>query len=496
MAGRDESARLQGMLSDLAGTVGEMGAGRDWGANAIRQIARPDNQARFRGEKFGLDNSENLMKMAQWSERNGYEDQAARYLTLGSGLREAEQKKLYGDQIAKGGVKMRALRNQIADMDSKIEKVGDPTDPGFSAPGLIVARDNLQNQLNTVISQLNTVGEESRYGVADAGTTAYQGLVTADLARTNAAIEMQTAQEELAALRAERNARLAKGRRVDSDILRYLTVDQWDSYGRAYSAARTNQDRIDVNERFGVINESNEENVLKGLDTGAKAGVTMIASRFSQMGEGKGGSITIGDLFADSFIGKFMNWDKNADPDARVFDSEVNDFFETINSDPELAKANNEAIAARLLLNPDYAEADLPTKRQMETEAFVNYYRETYPEFARAYAKDKAELTERARGLEVEAEDREADWLPGYNPDSEEGARRFNVWFESSRKIEPELTYQEAIDMWREKYKSSVAESPRPEPSGPPKMNKGGRAVAEPVPSEPTKTRFTNRAGR
>ena len=90
MAGRDESARLQGMLSDLAGTVGEMGAGRDWGANAIRQIARPDNQARFRGEKFGLDNSENLMKMAQWSERNGYEDQAKNYMALSYKQKEKE----------------------------------------------------------------------------------------------------------------------------------------------------------------------------------------------------------------------------------------------------------------------------------------------------------------------------------------------------------------------------------------------------------------------
>jgi hypothetical protein len=306
---------------------------------------------------------------------------------------------------------------------------------------------------------------------------------------------MQTADEELAALRAERNARLAKGTRATPDTLRYLTEDQWDSYARSYASAITNQDRIDVNERFGAINESNEANVLKGLDAGAKAGVTMVASRFSQIGEGKGGSITLGDLFADSFIGKFLNWDKNADPEARIFDSATNDFFEQINSDSELAKANNEAIAARLMLNPDYAEADLPTKRQMETEAFINYYRETYPEFARAYAKDKAELTERAKGLEVEAKDAAAGWLPGYDPNGD-GARKFNVWFESARATDPELTYAEAYEMWEEKYRSSVAEPPRPEPAGAPDMNKAGRQIAKPEPSEPTKTRFSNRTGR
>ena len=90
MAGRDESAKLQGMLSELAATVGEMGAGRDWGANAIRQIARPDKQAMFRGEEFNLDNSANLMKMAQWAERNGYEDKAKQYMALGYKEKERE----------------------------------------------------------------------------------------------------------------------------------------------------------------------------------------------------------------------------------------------------------------------------------------------------------------------------------------------------------------------------------------------------------------------
>jgi hypothetical protein len=493
MAGTDQSARLQGLLSGIADSVGGLGAGGDWTSNAIRNIARPE---------IDTADSRSVMSYADWARRNGYADEASKYLTLGATLQNTEQKKAYGDQVATGSVQMRALRGRIAEMDSKIEEVGDPADPMFSAPGLVVARDNLQGKLDTLISDINAAGESSRFGVADAGTKAYQAIVTEELATTKSALEMQTASEELIALRAERNKRLADGKRVNSDILRYLTKDQWDSYARSYAGARTNQDRIDVNERFGAINESNETNVLKGLDGGAKAGLAMIASRFSQMGEGKnllpfgeGGTITLGDLFGDSFIGKFLGWDKNADPEARIFDSATNDFFESINSVPELAKANNEAIAARLMLNPDYAEADLPTKRQMETEAFINYYRETYPEFARAYASDKAELTERAKGLEVEAEDRAADWLPGYDPNGD-GARKFNVWFESARATDPELTYAEAIDMWEEKYRSSVAEPPRPEPAGAPDMNKAGRQIRQPEPSEPTKTRFSNRAGR
>lgn len=487
MAGSDQSARLQGLLSGIADSVGGLGAGGEWTSNAIRNAARPE---------IDLANSASINQYADWARRNGYADEASKYLTLGSTLQNAEQKKLYGDTVARGTNEMRTLRSRLGEINAKIQEVGNPADPGFSAPGLIVARDNLQNKLDTLVDNVNSAGEDSRFGVADAGTKAYQALITEEFATEKAGLEMMTAQEELLAQRAERNARLAKANPVNDDTLRHLTEDQWKSYARAYAAARTNQDKIDVNERFGVINESNEANVLKGLETGAKAGVAMVAERLSQMGEGQGGSIAIGDLFGDSSLGKLLGWDKNADPEARIFDSATNDFFEDINSNPDLAEKNNDAIAARLMINPDYAEADLPTKRQMEAEAFINYYRELYPEFANAYAKDKAALEQKAKAAEIEAQDRAADWLPGYDPNTGEGAQKFNVWFESARTREPELTYQEAIDMWREKYRPSVAEPPRPEPSGAPNMNRAGRQIATPEPTEPTKTRFSNRAGR
>ena len=90
MAGSDQSARLQGMLTQLASDVGEMGAGRNFGANAIRQLARPDNQARFRGQEFGLDNSANLMQMAQWAERNDFDDKSRQYMAMADRYQQRE----------------------------------------------------------------------------------------------------------------------------------------------------------------------------------------------------------------------------------------------------------------------------------------------------------------------------------------------------------------------------------------------------------------------
>lgn len=118
MAGRDESAKLQGMLSEIAATVGEMGAGRNWGANAIRQIARPDNQAMFRGEEFNLDNSANLMKMAQWSERNGYDDKAKQYMALGYKEKEREALETKESRSRMGESANMHSRRRIADIAS------------------------------------------------------------------------------------------------------------------------------------------------------------------------------------------------------------------------------------------------------------------------------------------------------------------------------------------------------------------------------------------
>lgn len=141
MSGKDESARLQGMLSELAGTVGEMGAGRDWGANAIRQIARPDNQARFRGQKFGLDNSANLMKMAQWSERNGYEDQATRYHRMSYDLADRERQTEEKLAVQRG-------RSEIADLQNQMTQLY--LDPGIPDGERTQEVARLQQEINAI----------------------------------------------------------------------------------------------------------------------------------------------------------------------------------------------------------------------------------------------------------------------------------------------------------------------------------------------------------
>lgn len=113
MAGSDQSANLQGMLNQLAGTVGEMGAGRNFGANALRQIMRPDNQAAFRGDPYTLDNSTNLLQMAQWAERNGFDDKSRQYMALADRYQQREIEETKAKKLAEAQLGVSKLLSQM-----------------------------------------------------------------------------------------------------------------------------------------------------------------------------------------------------------------------------------------------------------------------------------------------------------------------------------------------------------------------------------------------
>lgn len=81
MAGSDQSARLQGMLSQLADSFNGMGDAYNYAPNAIRNFTRPE-----------VDNtsSRSILQYADWARRNGYDDEANQYMALGVRQKEKE----------------------------------------------------------------------------------------------------------------------------------------------------------------------------------------------------------------------------------------------------------------------------------------------------------------------------------------------------------------------------------------------------------------------
>lgn len=130
MAGSDQSARLQGLLSGIADSVGGLGAGGEWTSNAVRTAARPDfTSGMFGNPKFDMNNVDNLNAMANWASRNGYEDQAKQYMALGYRQKEKEAQEakdaaslsfMKGTSDAtKGGV-MFAQEGDVNNLDARI----------------------------------------------------------------------------------------------------------------------------------------------------------------------------------------------------------------------------------------------------------------------------------------------------------------------------------------------------------------------------------------
>ena len=120
MSGSDQSARLQGLLSGIAGTVGELGAGGDWTSNAIRTVNRPDFMAgsdkvlgKYGRPAFDMNNVNNLDAMANWASRNCYEDQAKQYMALS--YQQKEKETALNDQAL-----LQEGQSGVADMSRKM----------------------------------------------------------------------------------------------------------------------------------------------------------------------------------------------------------------------------------------------------------------------------------------------------------------------------------------------------------------------------------------
>ena len=489
MAGRDESARLQGLLSGIAGDVGELGKGGEWTSNAIRTVARPDFMAgAFGTPEFDMENVSNLNAMANWADRNDRQEEATRYMALSSKLAETQGKKSWSNTLGVGTNNLRTLQGQINATRSAI--AGGTADQSALDP-LIQRRDAL-------IKGLNTKGEADRYGSATAGSDALTKVVgeisAAELARQQLAqVALENAETE-----GKIRDRIATGNVQDRETFRWLTDDQYAAYVRGHSAANGTANQIKVNENFGGINTQNEGYQKTAAEAGASAGLSAISRAFINKGEGQGLSMNLRDAWGDTFLGKLLG----AKPDrrAKFFDTATHDFFESLvgedsegNPDVSIIEANNKAITAKLLQNPDYPSASMSEKREMEAEAFVNFYKQAYPKFEEAYAKDRVALEQEARGNEVEKKDREADYVPGTDPNSGAGQALFNDWFNQARIDFPELTYDQARKLWDDKYYSgkyrsseSVGRGQRPnlEPQTGALLSATGGSRANPRPPE------------
>lgn len=103
MAGRSQASNLTGMLTSIGDTIGEMGEpGRQY-VDTFRRTMAPTPK---------MDSSVSLNEYSQWARRNGYEDEANRYMVLAEKQREEEMARAKANRLQMGQSSVASLQNE------------------------------------------------------------------------------------------------------------------------------------------------------------------------------------------------------------------------------------------------------------------------------------------------------------------------------------------------------------------------------------------------
>lgn len=416
MAGSDQSARLQGMLSQLAGTVGEMGAGRNWGANAIRQVARPDSLALIRGEEFSLDNSDNLMQMAQWAERNGRDDQASEYMGLAYKMKAMEGEKNYKTRIATDTEKLRAFNTSIGELESRLTMTDGAQGP--DAVHMAGALEKVKDARRQHISAMNDFGAANDYGTGNEGSMAQRAYAAEVVAAEKAALEREETITKLRASSLELEDAVAKANPID---LSMIPPNLRDEYSRLSSAALAHP-------------------------LGPAAGMRELNKRFAPISQSYLESLAKGDASTTAML-----W--GAVSNIRNSDAYGDDVKEYIRENSELVGKAIEQAEASLTGNSEYRTASPIKKQQMAEEALMKIIKGQQADFDDIATEEQADLEAEGRENTARAGYKDRDRKAQYKPGFEQGGEEYKKYLAKAKETLGEEFDQAEFDRnWDRKY--------------------------------------------
>jgi hypothetical protein len=437
---RSQAANLTGLLSDIGGTLGKMGEPGQQYVDTFRRLQAPD---------VDMNDADSLLNYANYARRNGYDEEAKQYMTLGAAQQKVQGKKSYTDQLAVGAEKLKALYNQ------RNVIAGNPqADP--SALGAIDA------QITTIENTLNEAGSSSIYGTATDGAIAGQSAVTSILASEKAALESRNLLATTQKNEQEIQELVDQGRQIKSNFLPHIDYAE---YTRRMGQAQTNSEKIRINKSYKAMNDGFA--VAKKEENENIAGQQVRVIYRDMKEEGKG---TINDDDLTDFLQELPEADRN------LLDS---------------------VVVSKALIDPQWINGDPETQRKVIQKYFVEQYSMFYKEdFGGSFGK-------REGGKALENSDAIADYSPGMNPDlsAEQGGgmEAFESFYENAVLTDPTFTREEAREMWDEEHKlgKPFYTGPETTPGYLGKTSRAGRPVRKADPNlNPATGNFSNKAGR
>jgi hypothetical protein len=413
-SGRSQASNLSGLLSNISGTIGEMGEPGKQYVDTFRRSMAPEAD---------MGDSASLLNYAQWARRNGYDDEAEKYLVMGRNQQKIEEEKAYNTGMARDTEKLRGydtstemLRRTIEgyeESDVTDSDVGPMPNPQLENAKMALAKIEGERQL--LIEGMNNRGDGSLYGKGNEGSVAERQLITERVAAETAALEKRQLVAKTKLDEAELQDKIAEGSQIESTFLPYV---DYEAYKRRLSQAQYHGDRVRINKEYRALNKANEE--------AKKGNNTVIANQQIQ--------VLYKDLKTEG-----AGW---------INDDDLTDFLQDDMS-PEARKEMNDVITAYALQDPRWIRGDLEEREKVIKEIFVREYSKFYKNgFADSFIQ-----REGAKALEES--DATANWEPGMNPDAvmpDGTPNKFEVWYQESLVEDPGFTKEDALEEWHDRY--------------------------------------------
>jgi hypothetical protein len=428
MAGRNNAVNLTGMLSDMNQAISGFGEAGNQYVDTFRRSMAP---------KVDMDDSTSLESYANWARRNGYNEEADKYLALSYKRKAIEQKKEYDTGVAQGKEKLKGFDSSLTELDKKIKE---QEALGVVHPDLLTARDKVAGARTSHITGMNDFGSASDYGDGTEGNKA-EGLIIAEqIAAKKTDMEMEEAKNALMLQRAEIADIAAKGEKIPlshlPDALREKYEAAWKKAEESYDPARAKRN---LNGTFRQHADNYLAELAKGDDPNS---VVMVAKAESEMrvrGSDLGGA-------NDDDVVKWMTDPAN---------------------EPILKEARTQAREA-LKSNAAYRAASKEEKQAIATETFRAILKSLsvdLDEEVREYRNElEAEFAENERERSVKGRDLAA----AYDKGAEPNGKKYNISLERAMKAKGKAFDRAEFDrQWDAKFWHPHGRAIQAHPSSP-----------------------------
>jgi len=335
------------------------------------------------------------MNYSQWARRNGYDEEANRYETLG-----LERAKVEGKQTYKKG--MQGMTQALDNISSAQAQIGDSQDPTD-----LLRLDALRQAHASTVERMNALGIESEYGTGREGAEAVARSAAARVAAEEHAIKVGEWKIKEAEADATLMDRTAQGAEIPAEL---IPPHLRETYRNARATAQNGTaDLIRINKQYeGLVKDWKKQKEEKAV---ASAAVAVEATVQSLIDKGQKG------WFED--------------------DLPINDYLTDDSNDVVVAQAKE---LTKTLLANDISfinEEDREAQKAQARRVFKETLRDLDGKFYEAIGNNKAALDEEAKDNASEQTTARRNYDKGMFP----GDPAYNQTLEDTRRIVEEAGF-------------------------------------------------------